>query len=134
MDPTLTPIIVAFIMALPGLYVFIQNLRRDRIDSAKLALDIAGKLDEKVKSCEIEINNLKGLIVVKDLKISELNNTLLLRDEEIIKLKREISNLHLSIIQLENKVKDLNTRVEILETIRQGIKKPKERIIDPDNE
>lgn len=100
----LTPIIVATIMAIPGIILFFSQARKDRIDTARMAMEMAEKLDKKVKELEDEISELRKTNKAKDERIEE-------QDGCIVKLESRVDEL-----ETENQV--LRTRLDAVEKSR----------------
>ena len=103
----IAPIIIALIAAIPGSYAFIAGLKKDRVDAARLALEITDRLDKKVQSLEAKVTELQELIKTKDARIEE-------QDHCIVKLEARVDEL-----ETENEV--LRLRLDVVE----GSRRPK---------
>jgi len=122
-----TPIIIAVIASLPGIFAIISQVRRDRNDTKKIsveAIDVAQKsvtvlleplnrrideLETMGAECKLRIIAFEQIVEHKDVRIRELETIVAGKDRRIAEMQKEID--------------ELRERVSILEQNGNGDKK-----------
>lgn len=119
MDITVVvPIIVAFIVAIPGIYAAYGQMKKESANITKVAQDAALEiinplreevkiLREDAKLLRAKIGELECLIEVKNNRIAELEKMVAERDEKIKNMEEEIIDLRdrLEVVEKRRKPK-----------------------------
>jgi len=113
MDATqIVPIIIAIIAASPGIFAFISQLRKEKVDSVKVAQDamlsVITPMKDELARLRTRVTELEALVAAKDTKIEELEKLVDRRNLEIEERNRRIDDL-------ETEVNDLRSRLEVVE-------------------
>lgn len=113
MDATqIIPIIIAIIAASPGIFAFVSQLRKEKVDSVKVAQDamlsVILPMKDEISRLQTKISELETKVKEKDDKIDELEKLVDKRNLEIEERNRRIDDL-------ETEVNNLRSRLEIVE-------------------
>ena len=113
MDVTqITPIIIALIAATPGIFAFISQLRKEKVDSVKVAQDamlsVITPMKDELARLRLRVTELETLVSAKDGRIAELERMI---DERT----QEVNDRNHRIDDLETEINDLRSRLEVVE-------------------
>ncbi len=114
-----TPIIIAVVASLPGIFAIISQIRRDRNDAKKLDVDVTDVAQKSVTilleplnrrideletmgaECKLKIVAFEQIVEHKDVRIRELETIVAEKDLRIVEMQREIDELRERVSVLE---------------------------------
>jgi len=106
------PIIIALIASSPGIFSFVSQIRKEKIDSVKVAQDamlsVITPMKEELARLRVRVTELECLISAKDERILELERVIVERTQEVNDRNHRIDDL-------ETEINDLRARLVIVE-------------------